>query len=97
MAKQKSIVAQLRALSCVDTVGRNKEGYIVVRRGFYYTHGRDANDFADQVRNGCKLAGVNAIVTGCGEVWKDFAGGKSVAQNSHWWVELETVDKPTQS
>ncbi len=97
MAKQKSIIAQLRNIGCVDSVGRNKNGNIVVRSGFYYTHGRTANDVADSVRGACKLLGINVTVLGCGEVWKSFAGGKNVAQNSHWWVELETVDKPTQS
>lgn len=95
MAKQKSAVAMIRELPWVESVSRNKAGNIVVRRGFYYTNGFTAEKFAERVISGCNKAGLNVTIVGSGEVWKPFKGGASVANNSHWWVEL-TVEKEKQ-
>ena len=72
-----------------DTKGRNKEKNIVLRRGFFYTHGMTAETFALSVEKAIAEAGSKARVVDSGEVWKDFRGGASIANQSHWWVEIK--------
>jgi len=71
-----------------DTVGRNKQGQIVVRRGFFYRHGMDSTKFAAAVTRALKEAGVSYLVLDQGEKYAGFRGGQTVAQGSHWWVIL---------
>lgn len=71
-----------------DTVGRNKQGQIVVRRGFFYRHGMDSTKFAAVVTRALKDAGMSYLVLDQGEKYTAFRGGQTVAQGSHWWVIL---------
>jgi hypothetical protein len=71
-----------------DTVGRNKQGQIVVRRGFFYRHGMDSEKFANRVRAALKAAGLGYLVLDQGEKYAAFRGGQTVAQGSHWWAVL---------
>ena len=91
MAKQKSYVARVQnALHpfVADGVSRKKDGTIVVRRGYYYTHGKDAEDFFLAVGAALKKAGIQYSVKDYGDHWAAFKGGASLAKSSHWWVEL---------
>lgn len=91
MAKQ-SAVSKLKTLDGIDTVGRNKAGNIVARRGFFYTHGRTAEEFANYVHQAATAAGLKLQAVASGEKWLPFSGGAPIAKQSHWWVELkETV------
>lgn len=87
-----SILKQVREKTAglVDTVGRTKDGHIMVRRGFYYTHGNTAADFALSVTQA--LRPLNAQVVDFGEQWKSFSGGQSVAQGSHWWAKVKVAE-----
>ena len=77
----------IREKVSADVVGKNKAGNFVVRRGFFYTNGKTAEDYRAQVEQ--QLGKVDGMrVVGCGEVWKAFRGGASTAQQSHWWVEI---------
>ncbi len=90
MAK-KSYVARVQdALHpfIADAVSRKKDGTIVIRRGFYYRQGKDAEDFFLAVGQGLAKAGIQYSVKDYGEQWKAFKGGSSLAKSSHWWVEL---------
>lgn len=71
-----------------DTVGRNKQGQIVVRRGFFYRHGMNSTKFAAAVTRALQDAGISYLVVDQGEKYTAFRGGQSVAQGSHWWVIL---------
>lgn len=75
----------------VETVGKNKDGAIVVRRGFFYTNGGSAEKFAAMVTSRLQAANVAAKVTDQGEVWKPFRGSASTAQSSHWWAKIEVA------
>lgn len=70
------------------TVGKNKLGQIVVRRGFFYRHGKTSQDWVNTVSNALTAAKVEFNVVSAGEVWKAFRGGSTVANSSHWYVVL---------
>jgi hypothetical protein len=76
------------ALDCADTVGKNKEGSIVVRRGFFYRGGMSGERFANTVVTQLQAAGFECSVVKSGEHWASFKAGATVAQSSHWFVEL---------
>jgi len=89
--KNTNIVSQVKhALNySVDSVGRNKLGQIVLRKGFFYRMGMDSQKLAEQVQAKLDAAGVKLKVVDRGEQWRPFRGGASVAQGSHWYVILE--------
>lgn len=75
--------------SVADTVGRNKLGQYVARRGFFYTNGFSSDQFATRCVEALRRAGINVRAAEHGEKWASFRGGASVAAQSHWWVALE--------
>jgi len=79
----KMTVKQIRELGLADTVS-HKEGVFTLRRGFFYRHGMDAEQYAA----GVVAALPGAVVVGKGEVNKAFSGGASTANYSHWWVKI---------
>ncbi len=93
MAKQTYIAQVRNALSYhADQVSKRKDGTIVIRKGFYYRQGKDAQDFFLKVGEVLKEAGVPCSVKDYGEKWTAFKGGSALAKSSHWWVELWPVD-----
>lgn len=86
--KRKLTLKLLRDCVSADSYGRTREGNLIVRRGFYFTHGETAEDFRDRVVSQLTACDVEAHVVDYGEVWKPFRGGASVAQSSHWYVVL---------
>lgn len=71
-----------------DSVGKNKNGNIVVRRGFFYTNGRTEGMFAKEVSEKLTDAGITHKIIGKGRHWVAFRGGASLRNQSHWWVEI---------
>lgn len=71
-----------------DQVSKRKDGTIVIRKGFYYRHGKDAQDFMLKVGALLKAAEVPCSVKDYGEQYTAFKGGAAVSKQSHWWVEL---------
>lgn len=90
MAKTKTLVGQVREVmgAWVDTVGRNKAGNIVLRRGFYFTNGMTASKLGQAAVKLLAEAGITATMVDSFDIWKPFKGGASVAQGSHFYVEL---------
>lgn len=76
-------VSEVKERLRVDTASV-KNGTYLVRRGFFYSHGKTAADLEGQVR----AAFPGAKIIDSGEVWKAFRGGASVAQQSHWFVRF---------
>ena len=74
--------------SGADTVGKKKNGNIIVRREFFYRHGGTAESFAEKISSILTNADVRHNIIDKGEEWKAFRGGASVANQSHWWVEI---------
>jgi hypothetical protein len=61
----------------------------VVRRGFFYKHGRTSADHAKSVSDQLNTAGIRHKVVDHGEVYgKPFKGGASVKHQDHWWVKF---------
>jgi hypothetical protein len=93
-SKLKSVRSLLKEELIHVTVGLKRDGSYVVRRGFFYTHGKTVHDLISQVRRVLGPAGFDVNVINYGECWKPFKGGGSVTANSHWWVEFTvTRDK----
>ncbi len=92
MAKQ-SLTAQIRnALGGIaDSVGKKKNGNVVIRRGFFYRRGMDAHKFAGGVETALRTSGLDFVVVDRGEHWTAFSGGASTANSSHFWVEIAVV------
>ena len=84
-------VKQVRSAldGCVDTVGKNKEGHIVVRKGFFYTKGMDAEKFGQVVLAKLMREGIGAQLVDVDCIWKAFRGSASVAQGSHFKAVLQ--------
>jgi hypothetical protein len=83
-------VKQVRAAlqSNVDSVGKNKVGGIVVRRGFFYRNGMSCEKFTAQVQALLTKAGLEFKIVRDGEHYAPFRGGATTAQSSHWYVEI---------
>ena len=79
-------VKQVRAVleGYADTIGRNKDGHIVVRKGFFYTNGMSGEKFADGAVKRLAEAGIRARIVDTATIWKAFRGGATVAQGSHF-------------
>jgi len=90
MAKPKSFQAQVSNIlaALADTVSKRRDGSIVIRRGFYYRHGADAETYKIAVCKRLNEAGMNYHLKDYGEKWTSFRGGASLASQSHWWVEI---------
>lgn len=69
-----------------DTIGQSK-GVYTVRRGFFYTHGYTAEKMVEAVKHFVP----NAVIVDSGEIWKNFRGGDSVAQGSHFFVKFSIL------
>jgi len=66
-----------------------KAGVYTVREGFYYTHGRSAEDLANEI----KAAIPSAEIVDCCEIWKPFIGGAPIERQSHWLVRFKIDQK----
>jgi len=73
----------------VDDVGRGKDGSVILRRGFFYKHGKSIRDFANDIVNDLKPFGISCTIVDMGEVEKPFKGGAGTKNNSHWWVAIK--------
>lgn len=71
-----------------DSISRKRNGNILIRRAFFYKHGATAESFCGNIETKLQNAGIKYIVVDYGEVWKPFTGGSTIANSSHWWVEI---------
>jgi len=74
--------------SMVDTVGKRRDGSFVIRLGFYYRHGVDAEAYRIAVTKKLNGSGLNYSLKDWGEKWTTFRGGASISNQSHWFVEI---------
>jgi hypothetical protein len=68
----------------VDTIGKNKAGNFVARRGYFYRHGQSAETFASDVQKALP----QAVIVNKWDKWTAFRGGASTANQSHFGVEF---------
>lgn len=88
-AKQESPVNIVKNNVNSDHVSRSKDGHVLVRKGFFYSHGGNSQKHADDISGQLTKAGVKHKVVDHGEKWAPFKGGASMANSSHWWVKLK--------
>jgi len=74
--------------SLADTVGKKRDGSFIIRRGFYYRHGADAESYKIAVCKKLMGAGVGFHIKDYGEHFTTFRGGATIANQSHWFVEI---------
>lgn len=93
MAKKTALSVVRGALEggVADQVTRKKNGNILLRRGYFYTRGKTEEDFEKGVLAVLHEANVSSKVVDRGNHWAPFKGAASIANQSHWWVELEVV------
>jgi len=75
-----------------DVVTKLKNGNYIFRRGFFYRNGSSAETFKDDIVGllKSKFSGVFEVVE-FKETWKAFSGRSSVANSSHWSVEIKVL------
>ena len=86
-----SVVREVLEGGVADQVSRKKNGNILLRKGYFYTHGRNEEDFEKRVLAKLHEADISSKVVDLGNHWAAFKGGASIARQSHWWVELEVT------
>ena len=84
----KAIKATVGSFSS-DSISRKRNGNIVIRKTFYYRHGTTADSFLGNIEAKLQNAGIDYTVVDYGEVWKPFKGGSTIANSSHWFVEIK--------
>ena len=70
-----------------------KKGTYVFRRPFFFRSGGTAENWVATVSRALANNGLKFEVVDKGEVDKPFKGGASVANQSHWYVEMK-IDFP---
>jgi uncharacterized C2H2 Zn-finger protein len=76
----------VKSMLGVDTISK-KGDIITVRKEFFYTFGKTAEDFVNRVKEKYP----NAEIVDYGETWKPFRGGASTANQSHWYVKFRLI------
>ncbi len=89
--------AEVKKFVHCDSVSK-KGDVFTARRGFYYTHGRTAEKFAQCIKAELEVGQKFLVeVLDKGEVWKSFVGSAPVSKQSHWWVTFRVARKEQQS
>jgi hypothetical protein len=72
-----------------DSIGKNKDGHIVVRKGFYYKSGRSAEAQTSRIKRALDDAGIKHTIVKDGEHNAPFRGGASVGRQSHFYTHIK--------
>lgn len=74
-----------------DTIGTKKGGNILCRWGYFYTSGVTSQDYVDKIMELLNKHHINFNIVDSGDHWAAFRGGASVANQSHWFVEIKIL------
>jgi hypothetical protein len=83
----KNLKNDLRAIC--DTIGKDKEGNITCRRGYFYRHGYTDTLFAEHICNVLNKHNIKYDLIEHNDIWKVFRGGASIANQSHFLVKFK--------
>jgi hypothetical protein len=72
-----------------DSVGKSKEGHVIVRKGFFYKHGQSHESHTAGVKAALNKAGLKHDIVDSGEHYAAFRGGASVANQSHFYTHVK--------
>ena len=90
MSKQ-SLIRTLEETIMCSQVSRKRDGtkHILFRKGYFYTNGQSTEDFVNSISRQLTQEGYDFTVKDSGNHWAAFSGGKPVAKQSHFWVEVK--------
>ena len=74
-----------------DSVGRDRSGDYIARRGYFYRHGVTAKLFAQTVTNLLDVQGIKIEVVDSWDKFTHFIGGASIANQSHFGVKFRVI------
>lgn len=87
---RKMTSALLGSITFADDITNHKDGTFTLRQGYFYTNGKTEKDFEKSILSSLKKEGYSAVaVIDSGNIWKEFKGGASVKNQSHWWVKIK--------
>ena len=94
------LYAEIRKIQQTDGLA-DQVGYsastktIILRRGFFYTHGQNSKTFVTRIVEKLTAHGLDGKyrVVDSGEVWKSFNGGAKLSASSHWFCKLQGVEE----
>lgn len=83
-----TLIKQIRDKIHADQISRRRDGTVILRKGFFYKAGGTADLFADRIRAALTGHNIAGKVVNYGEIWRPFRGGATLANQSHWYVEV---------
>ncbi len=87
----KELAKVLRGRGVADTVRLQRNGTVMVKRGFFFRNGMNAKLYRDRVLR--SLVGFSVRVLDFGERYTGLCTEDNVEQVSHWWVNLLVVEE----
>jgi hypothetical protein len=81
----------IRSITWADDSTAQANGVFILRKSFFYKNGKTESHFEKDVVNRIKKEGYQVQVLDTGTVEKDFKGGASVKNQSHWWVKVKVT------
>jgi hypothetical protein len=90
--KQISVLQNIQQAVRVDSIGENKVGNIIIRRGFSHRMGMDSEKFKKSVALQLKKAGLNYSILDSGEKYMLPRADEAVASGSYWWVDISPIE-----
>lgn len=95
--KKLSALQIVKAAIRADSIGKNKDGNIVIRQGYFYRIGKTVDNLEARIRAGLSRRNdIEFKVLGSGDHWAPFRGGASLVNQSHWWVVVRVIHKTDQ-
>ena len=103
--KKKSLMSQLKGQMLGDTIGKRKDGTVIIREGFFHRFGKDVSVLEKKVLTVCEKLGIKVTIVEfgikvtiveSGEHWAAFRGDASVANSSHWYVVIKEAEECSQ-
>lgn len=84
-----TMMKRVREAVSADGISKNKAGNFMFRKGYFYRHGDDPTKFAARVMAALHAAGIDHTFVDSGDHWAAFKGGSSLANSSHFYVEIK--------
>lgn len=75
-----------------DMISRQKDGTIMLRKGYFYGMFGAGEKFAASCENSLINDGIAAKLVDFGNHYESFKGGKSVKHNSHYWCTFREMN-----
>ena len=88
----KTFISKIKSsIYFADMISRQKDGTIIIRRGYYYGMFDSGENFAISCEKRLIGDGIPAKLINFGNHYESFKGGKNVKHNSHYWCLLKEI------